>query len=99
MNEEKNCPCCPNHCSVDSLSCGRGKSYFSGENKGEHGHKKHHEKKDESLMTLEEKTLYKMRRCGHALHHSHEDMNLDFLTDEEKQALVKILSKCIDNWN
>lgn len=50
-------------------------------------------------MTLEEKALYKMRRCGHALHHSHEDMNLDFLTDEEKQALVKILSKCIDNWN
>lgn len=99
MNEEKNCPCCPNHCSIDNLSCGRGRQYFDGENKEEHGHKSHHEAKDESLMSLEEKVLYKMHRCGHALHHSNGSMNLDFLTNEEKQTLVKILSKCIDNWN
>lgn len=31
--ESKKCPCCPNHCDKESLSCGRGEEYFHGTKK------------------------------------------------------------------
>lgn len=92
MKEEK-CPCCPNHCSINNLSCGKGKSYFSND-KNEN---KHHFEK-EIPNTVEEKLLQEMKKCGHHLHHNRES-NLDFLTNEEKETLTNLLSKCYNNWN
>lgn len=95
MSKEK-CPCCPNHCDIDNLNCGRGRDYFKTEtNQTKNNHQKN---KDESTMTLEEKTFSKIRACGHFLHHSNNSVDLNFLSDEEKQELIKILSKCLDNW-
>ena len=95
MSNEK-CPCSPNHCDKDNLNCGRGRDYF-----GETANQKKNNNylnKDESTMTLEEKTFSKIRACDHFLHHSDKEVNLNFLTDLEKQELINILSKCLDNW-
>ena len=51
MKEEKNCPCCPNHCDVDRLSCGRGREYFKSSSNEEVSKSNHHFEKDESSMT------------------------------------------------
>lgn len=96
--EEEKCPCCPNHCDVNSLSCGKGREYFKTNIDNITNNQINHIDKDESDMTLEEKSIYKIRKCGHFLHHSKKTVNLNFLSDEEKQNLINILSKCLDNW-
>lgn len=99
MKEEKNCPCCPNHCDVDRLSCGRGREYFKSSSSDEVNKSNHHFEKDESSMTEDKKVLLKLRKCGHYLHHSGNSIDLNFLKEEEKQNLIVILSKCLENWD
>lgn len=82
MPEEK-CPCCPNHCDKDNLSCNRGREYFKGSN-----HKN----------DTEDSVINKIRECGHLLHHNDKDLNSHFLTEEEKQKLISLLDKCLNNW-
>ena len=53
---------------------------------------------DESSMTLKEKAIFKMHKCGHFLHHSEETVNLDFLSEEKKENQINIHSKCLNNW-
>lgn len=97
MNEEK-CPCCSNHCDVKNLSCGKGKEYFAKNTNKNENYRSHHLEKDESVMTLDERTIYIIQKCGHFLHHSEKIYSLNFLSNEEKQQLISILSKCLDNW-
>ena len=86
-----------NRCDVNNLSCGKGREYFGANtNHKTKGQNKYME--DESSMTLKEKAIFKMHKCGHFLHHSEETVNLDFLSDEEKENLISILSKCLNNW-
>lgn len=76
---QKQCPCCENHCSCDALQCGKGRHYFSAneeqnegntkERKLEHRHEHkgkhlHYEDKDK-----DEQLRMLMRRCGHVLWH------------------------------
>lgn len=98
MKEEKNCPCCPNHCDINHLNCGKGREYFKTNVDKTEKQKNHHFEKDESSMTTEEKTIYKIRKCGHFLHHGETNASLNFLSEEEIQTLNSILSKCLDNW-
>lgn len=98
MNEEKNCPCCPNHCDVNSLSCRRGREYFNSNSDEVKNHHDHHYENDESSMTIDERVIYKIFQCGHFLHHSETEVNLDFLSNEEKEDLIMTLSKCLNNW-
>lgn len=96
MNNEKNCPCCPNHCSIDNLTCGKGRAYF---NEGSsRSLEERNEHTDDSSMTIDEKAMSKIRKCGHFLHHSDKEVSFDFLSNDEKESLVAILSKCLDNW-
>lgn len=96
MNNEKNCPCCPNHCSIDNLNCGKGRAYFNGGSP--RSLEERNEPKDDSSMTIDEKAMSKIRKCGHFLHHGDKEVNFDFLSNDEKESLVAILSKCLDNW-
>ena len=72
-----NCPCCPNHCSKDNLSCERGKVYFSNSNK------------DLEPETIEEKILMDLRKCGHILHHNKELDTSSILSSFSKEELEK----------
>lgn len=88
MNDETKCPCCPNHCDADNLSCGRGREYFNKETTS-------HEP-----QTLNEKIIYDLKRCGHLLHHNKEvDTNkvLSVFNEEELQELHDLLSKFYNN--
>lgn len=55
-------------------------------------------------MTLEEKTVVLMRRCGHHLHHNASGKTVDSaellraLSDEEKETLASLLEKCLNSW-
>lgn len=59
---------------------------------------------NEMEMTLAQKTLRTMRRCGHQLHHNMSGKDicaeeaLSCLTAEEQQTLLKLLGKCLENW-
>lgn len=79
---KEHCPICPNHCPVDALSCGRGRSYFSESSK--------------QPATIEEKILLDLRKCGHFLHHQ-KGMDFDLLFSElsldERNHLHELLSK------
>ncbi len=83
MNQE-NCPCCPNHCQKDNLGCGRGKDYFSNQDK------------NSEPKSLNEQVINDLKKCGHLLHHNR-DLNPDeFLSCfslEELNELHKLLSK------
>lgn len=90
---EKICPQCENHCSVDALRCGKGAKYFGIQ----------HQERDISSMTIDERILVLLRRCGHHLHHNAgHDTNdaalVDILTAEEKTSLEVILQKCLRHW-
>ncbi|MGM9878176.1 MAG: hypothetical protein ACI33S_05975 [Bacilli bacterium] len=98
MTNEKNCPCCPNHCSIDNLSCGKGKTYFNGNSSKSLKERNEYTEKDDSSMTIDEKAMSKIRKCGHFLHHKDKEVSLDFLSNDEKENLIDILSKCLDNW-
>lgn len=81
---QENCPCCPNHCPKDNLSCGRGRAYFSGENT------------TEEEKTIEQQVIGDLRRCGHLLHHNKDlDTNelLANLNEDELNKLHELLTK------
>lgn len=81
MNNE-NCPCCPNHCSKDNLSCGRGREYFNNYSK--------------EPKTLNDQIIMDIRKVGHLLHHNKDlDTNklLSTLSENELNKLHELLSK------
>lgn len=82
------CPCCPNHCSVDNLSCGRGRNYFGKENMKEN--------MEAEPKTLEEQIVSDLRKCGHLLHHNR-DLNvadiLSGFSEEELNQFHELLAR------
>lgn len=87
MNKEK-CPCCPNHCSIGNLSCGRGIEYFNKQNISN------------EPKTIYEQVIMDLRKCGHLLHHNREintDELLSNLSEEELNKLHELLSKIHSN--
>ncbi len=87
MNQEK-CPCCPNHCSIDHLSCGRGMEHFGKQNN------------DNEPKSSGEQVIMDLRKCGHLLHHNKElDTNelLSHFSEEELNQLHELLSKIHNN--
>lgn len=86
MNNDK-CPCCPNHCDKDNLSCGRGREYFNNDISKE-------------PKTLNEQIIIDLRKCGHLLHHNKDlDTNkiLANFSKEELNKLHELLSKFHSN--
>lgn len=84
--EEEKCPCCPNHCEKENLSCGRGKDYFEGNNA--------------EPEEISEKVLRDLKKCGHFLHHNHginKDNFFKNLSDEELKILHELLIKLNSN--
>lgn len=89
MNQDV-CPNCPNHCTKDSLRCGRGRSYF--------GLDEHNEfsKEVKEPSSLGEYVISDIRKCGHFLHHNRDfsvDSLLENLNEEELTQLHELLSK------
>lgn len=83
MSDER-CPCCPNHCDKDNLSCHRGQEYFNNPNT------------KEEPTTLEECIIAELRKCGHMLHHNRDLNPVDMLADFDEEELRKfheLLSK------
>lgn len=80
--ESEKCPCCPNHCDKENLSCGRGEEYF-------HGTKKTREEKPNSI---EEAIILDLRKCGHMLHHNHDLNPNDLLKNFSKEELEQLHS-------
>lgn len=93
MNKnEKFCPQCPNHCPVESLSCGRGRAYFGVDDSHSSSHKNFDEQSIAGLL----------RQCGHMLHHNQNITNDDIckhLTNEEQNILKGLLKKILSNEN
>lgn len=87
MNNET-CPCCPNHCLIDNLGCGRGNKYFNNQNN------------IDEPSTLYEQIIMDLRKCGHMLHHNR-DLNTDKLlsnfSEEELNKLHELLAKIHNN--
>jgi hypothetical protein len=54
---QENCPCCPNHCSKDSLRCNRGREYFNSSN----NYKIHN---NDEPTTLNEQVIKDLRVCA-----------------------------------
>lgn len=55
---------------------------------------------------MEDELLKVLRRCGHHLHHNVGKGTADtakelfaVLSEEEKQQLLEILNKCLQNWS
>lgn len=88
MMKEENCPCCPNHCPKDNLSCGRGMSHFSDE------------ATESTPLSIDKQIIDDLRKCGHLLHHN-KDLNVDEIlagfTEEELNKLHELLSKFYNN--
>lgn len=86
--DKENCPCCPNHCSIDNLSCGKGKEYFN------------NNRSSTEPKTLNEQVIIDLRKCGHLLHHNR---NLDIdkilfdFSKDELNKLHELLSKIHSN--
>lgn len=103
MDNLTNCPQCPRHCSVDALSCGRGKAFFA--DKQDTGDRSHHEYNHEhrergphgrpNKSTLEGLLMI----CVHHLHHGGAD-NQSFatLSVAEQEELKALLTKLVDSW-
>lgn len=86
MNNEK-CPCCHNHCDKDNLSCSRGIEYFNKEDNSEQ-------------LTINEKVINNLRKCGHFLHHAEKMANdslLAGLSENELNELNLLLAKICNN--
>lgn len=55
-------------------------------------------------MTLDERTVTLVRRCGHHLHHNAAGKSVDnaqllsVLSEEEKETLASLLEKCLNSW-
>ena len=91
-----NCDQCPNHCSADKLSCGRGMSYFARLRKGE---KPFHSDNPvaQYLVTCGDSVK---NRAGMMAQHGADVGELFRALDEDEQAqLVELLKKLNDRWN
>ena len=82
-------PCCGNHCAKDQLQCEKGKHYFQ---QGQRSFP------DESEMNLDKKVIFKLRQCGHFLHHGQGQANLDCLSAQQKEEIIDILTICLNHW-
>lgn len=101
-NESNVCPCCGRHCSVNELSCRRGMEHFGVEPETNMEMKHHHEQ-NRADMTIDDKVISLMRRCGHHLHHNVNDnvggeQLLSALSHDEKKELISLLKKCLKSW-
>lgn len=104
-DQMQTCPQCDNHCPVDALQCGRGRSYFGvtgGEDDHEHNHKhghghEHgccgHGRPSGGLAGL-------LHQCGRFVRHAEMEETELFqaLTNEEKATLQALLEKLAANW-
>ena len=91
---EKNCPQCENHCPVEDLKCGEGRSCF-GIEKGDRREARP-ERPEERMITL-------LRKCGHYLHHSvgpDADLSamVNVLSPDERATPERLLEKCLGKW-
>jgi hypothetical protein len=87
LNNEK-CPCCPNHCEKDNLGCGRGRDYFNNQSDNLEN------------LSLNEKIIADLRKCGHLLHHNRDiDSNaiLNSYSQDELEEFYKLLQKFLKN--
>lgn len=88
MNQDT-CPICPNHCSKENLSCGRGRIYFS------------NKKNDLNInQAIDDVIIEDLRSCGHLLHHNREINTTNLFVDfkeTEKEQLHELLSKILNN--
>lgn len=99
------CPCCGRNCPRENLHCPRGKEYFGietdtmSEERGGH----HHGHADAD-MTIDDKVIALLRKCGHYLHHNKgkdnfdSEQSLSFLSNDEKHELITLLKKCLQHW-
>ena len=89
-NKEMVCPQCENHCPVDQLRCPRGQAHF-----GTAAQEPEEQSLDDAVILL-------MRKCGHYLHHHSADASgealLSALSEAEKNELIALLEKCMQNW-
>ncbi|MGN1307469.1 MAG: hypothetical protein ACI4V3_07350 [Faecousia sp.] len=88
--KETNCPCCENHCPQEYLQCAKGMEYFGTA------------PTEPSPRTTEERVLRLLRKCGHYLHHSagcdaDSATLLSALSEEEKELLAALLSRCVQS--
>lgn len=87
MSQEK-CPCCVNHCSKESLSCGRGRDYF------------YNQSNRPEATAIQEQVIMNLRKCGHSLYCNRdlegEKILMDF-SEEELNILHELLSKIENN--
>lgn len=99
MNEEKTCPCCPNHCPLSALSCEKGERYVqNGEaapDHEKHGHRGGHRMPDLNS------TAGLLQACGHVLHHRRgEDSGMfEALSETERKELDRLLKKLVESWS
>lgn len=87
MNNE-NCPCCPNHCSKDNLSCGRGRDFYNSQDD------------NNEAKSLNEQVIMDLRKCGHLLHHNRELTSEELLSnfsEEELNNLHELLFRIHSN--
>lgn len=83
--ENEKCPCCPNHCEKDNLSCGKGREYFNNSKINQ-----------EKPISLEETVIMDLRKCESLLHHKkylNEKELLSSFSLEELENLHIYLSK------
>ncbi len=94
MSNQEFCNQCPNHCSADSLKCGRGRAYFGDNSQTSHEVHNHHgfDSADNSVVGL-------LRQCGHYLHHNDgsSDQLTSCLSKEELATLESLLQKIVAN--
>lgn len=105
---EKNevCPCCGRHCPADDLHCPRGRAHFGLENSESHEeHGGHNHGYDNANMTIDDKVITMLRKCGHHLHHNvsrdgtDNGQLLNFLSEDEKKQIIGLLKKCLQGWD
>lgn len=111
-NAEKNsaqgevCPCCENHCPKEQLKCLKGMEHFGIKADGKNGPGPGGRgMQNLSEMKPEDAVIMLMRQCGHYLHHNvghggavDTGKLLEVLSEEEKQQLIALLKKCVEDW-
>lgn len=103
MENMNKCPCCSHHCDRNNLQCGRGESYFNGENKPDserthsHHERKHHGHKPRRPEFSAGGLADLMSQCSHRLFHSGDEGMFTILSEEETATLKKLLNKLLSD--